>query len=216
MVAILRLLNLFLVHKLDSNQCPSAARQVLRVCITQGGAPSPKTYRAVGLPVAASCPPRLVPYLALLSRSRARRRQGVTRPAPCRSSRCCRGAPSSRASARPRFRLLPCPGRTCTCSCAPWSPLEDEQNRRHRSNLASSLSLRPPSSLFPCSPRLVPSLHPSIITKSHGYVQICRRLRGEASDDRHQIRLHPMEMATARMPRRAASAPSRLVAKRLP
>ena len=91
---------LFLVHKLDSNQCPSAARQVLRVCITQGGAPSPKTYRAVGLPVAASCPPRLVPYLALLSRSRARRRQGVTRPAPCRSSRCCRGAPSSRASAR--------------------------------------------------------------------------------------------------------------------
>jgi len=103
---------LFLVHKLDSNQCPSAARQVLRVCITQGGAPSPKTYRAVGLPVAASCPPRLVPYLALLSRSRARRRQGVTRPAPCRSSRCCRGAPPSRASARPRFRLLPCPGRT--------------------------------------------------------------------------------------------------------
>ena len=121
---------LFLVHKLDSNQCPSAARQVLRVCITQGGAPSPKTYRAVGLPVAASCPPRLVPYLALLSRSRARRRQGVTRPAPCRSSRCCRGAPSSRASARPRFRLLPCPGRTCTCCCALWSRLEDDQKFR--------------------------------------------------------------------------------------
>ena len=49
---------LFIVHKLDSNQSPSAARQVLRVCTTQGGAPSPKTYRALGLPVAASCLPR--------------------------------------------------------------------------------------------------------------------------------------------------------------